>query len=318
MTSAKLIKKTERVTPQAKYQIITPSQAQLWLDQPAKNRNVMQRRVEAYAAAMLRGDWMLTNQGIAFDENGALIDGQHRLLAIVKAQIPIEMLVVHATSNRSQLVLDQGAKRSPHDQIGLREGWQIYPIHTAIAKAMMVSVGGVGDRQRQLASKDIQLLDRFYVKHHKAIEFVVDRTWTKKGSGNSLKGVIIAPVLAPVARAHYTVDVNKLEHFCAVLASGMGEGHDDSAVIVLRNWLIAGRDKALSSRAGKDRFTIYKKTELALRAFLNGESIQRLGNMVLEQELFPIPGNKLDKVVEVPKPKKQRRASKVVPIGAQA
>jgi hypothetical protein len=58
---------------------------------------------------------------------------------------------------------------------------------------------------------------------------------------------------------------------------------------VLRNFLIAGREKKLSARAGRDRFTIYRKSEITLKAFLKGDSIVRLGQMSLHQELFPIP-----------------------------
>src|ERR1051325_30314 len=170
--------------PQCAYVSATPDQARAWLEKPAKNRKISQRRVGLYAAAMKRGDWMLTNQGIAIDEFGMLIDGQHRLNAVIEADVPVELLVIRATPNRSQLVLDQGLKRSPHDQVGLREGWEVTPMHIAVAKCIVMSVGGPGSGIRKDTTADIQLMDR------------------------------------------------------------------------------------LSSRSGKDRFAIYKKTEIALRAFL--------------------------------------------------
>jgi len=247
MSVAKLIKHNEKQMPTVSYQSVTPSQAQLWLDIPARNRVLNERRVEMYAAMMKRGDWMLTNQGIAFDEQGSLIDGQHRLRAIVRSQCTVDMLVITATPNRSQLVLDQGLRRQPHDQIGLREGWRVLPIHSAVAKAMISSVGGPGSDERRKAVTDIQLLDRFYVKHHKAIEFAVTTMWERHGS---LKGVIIAPTIAPVARAYYSVAPDLLSRFCDVLATGMAESKDDGPVIVLRNYLIAGRENLGLEKAG--------------------------------------------------------------------
>ena len=292
MSTAKLLKHAPRTKPTVKYETITPSQAQQWLDKPAKNRTLSDRRVTLYAHAMQRGDWLLTSQGIAFDEFDTLIDGQHRLHAIVKAGVPIEMLVIRAASNRSQLVLDQGAKRTPHDQIGLREGWKVLPIHTAVAKSMLSSVGGYGQQERREIASDIQLLDRFYVKHHKAIEFAVENLWVKqKIDHRQLRGVCIAPVIAPVARAFYSVDHNLLLRFCDVLQTGISEGRDESPIVVLRNWLLAGRELKLSTRQTKDRYIIYKKTELGLSAFLTGRTIQNLNRMVLEKELFPIPGD---------------------------
>lgn len=295
---ASLIKSIEKPLPTAEYILVTPSQAQLWLDNAARNRKLNRQRIDKYADAMSRGDWLVTSQGTAFDEQGALIDGQHRLQAIVKAQTAVTLLVISAQSSRSQLVLDQGYLRTPHDQIALQTGWRVHPIHSAVAKAMIKGIGGEGSRQRILDAKDIQILNRYYVKHHKAIEFAVSSTWEKHGL---LVGVIVAPSIAPIARAYYSVDVNLLARFCEVLSTGMtteGVGAKDTAAIALRNWLIAGRDKGLSARAYGDRYIIYKKTEVALRAFLNGDSIQRLGQMTTEQELFLLPGESPLKVAK--------------------
>lgn len=77
-----------------KLQKITPAMAEKWLATPnTKNRKLRQRTVEAFAADMRRGKWHITHQGIAFDEAGNLLDGQHRLAAIVKSGCTIEMLV---------------------------------------------------------------------------------------------------------------------------------------------------------------------------------------------------------------------------------
>lgn len=273
--------------PECSYILVTPDQAEKWLEKPAKNRKINTRRVGLYAAMMKRGDWMLTNQGIAIDEFGMLIDGQHRLSAIVESDTPVELLVIQSVPNRAQLVLDQGLKRTPHDQVGLREGWNVTPMHIAVAKCMALSVGGAGVKPRQEMTTDIQLMDRYYVRHHKAVEFAVAQLNFRQ----TIKGVTIAPVIAPVARAYYTIDVNKLVRFCEVVATGMADRKGDGPAVVLRNWLLAGRDKAISARRGKDRYAIYKKCELALQAFLDGDSIQRLGQMQLDEELFAVPGD---------------------------
>lgn len=284
----------EKAYPECGYMSVTPDQAHEWLDKPAKNRKVNERRVRLYAAMMKRGDWMLTNQGIAIDEFGQLIDGQHRLRAVVEADTPIDLLVIRAAPNRSQLVLDQALKRQPHDQIALREGWEVTPMHSAVAKAMMLGMGGPGSEQRREEAVDIQMVDRFYIRHHKAVEFAVHQFAIKA----VVRGVTVAPVIAPVARAFYEYDVNLLVRFCEVVTTGMADRKGDGPAVVLRNWLIAGREKNLSARRGKDRYVIYKKAEIALNAFLNGNSIQRLSAMHLDTELFPIPGDVKVKIVK--------------------
>lgn len=296
MSAVKLVKQARRAVPTAEYTEVTPDLAAEWLDTTRRNRKLNSARVQRYAAMMKRGDWMVSNDAITFDEFGNLSNGQHRLAAIVQSGISPTLLVVRGAPNRSQLVMDMGYKRTPHDQIALRQGWDVLPIHTAILKSMLTSVGGIGERQRKEAITDIQLLDRLYNFHHKTIELVVGALWHGR---YVTKGVTIAPVMAPLARAIYTQDKDKVLRFGEVVMTGQADRPGESPAVVLRNYLLAGRDRALSARSGKDRYHIYKKTEIALNAYLKGESIERLGQRVLDVELYPMPRDiKIGKDVE--------------------
>jgi hypothetical protein len=104
----------------ASFMTITPAMAKKWLE-TCNNANRPKRGwwFEAIAAAMLRGEWIATHQGIAFSKNGNLIDGQHRLSAIVKTGISIEMLVVTGVDDAAFGVIDCGIKRSTSDLTGL-------------------------------------------------------------------------------------------------------------------------------------------------------------------------------------------------------
>lgn len=103
---------------------ITPAIAIKWLERNIINRPMRPATVEAYKHALERGEYVLTHQGIAFDRNGNLLDGQHRLTAI--SQMPpnfsIEMLVATELDPKSFMVLDQGLKRSASDVIGVSTG----------------------------------------------------------------------------------------------------------------------------------------------------------------------------------------------------
>lgn len=61
---------------------ITPAIARDLLGKNTRNRNVRNSHVETLRASFERGEYRVTHQGIAFDENGEMIDGQHRLIAI--------------------------------------------------------------------------------------------------------------------------------------------------------------------------------------------------------------------------------------------
>lgn len=61
---------------------VTPSLAREWLNKNTKNRPIRPTHVETLRQSLMRGEHVTTHQGIAFDSDGELIDGQHRLTAI--------------------------------------------------------------------------------------------------------------------------------------------------------------------------------------------------------------------------------------------
>ena len=68
---------------------------------------------------MRRGEWQVTHQGIAFDTTGALVDGQHRLAAIVEADQPVEMTVFTEVPDGAFDVLDTGKRRNAADALAI-------------------------------------------------------------------------------------------------------------------------------------------------------------------------------------------------------
>lgn len=103
--------------------VITPAMAQEILDSSnTGNRRVRMWWVIALSSSIARGDWLLTHQGIAFDENGRLIDGQHRLRAIVLSGTSVKMFVFQGLDPRGFMAIDVGVKRSTSDTTGLDKG----------------------------------------------------------------------------------------------------------------------------------------------------------------------------------------------------
>lgn len=92
--------------------VITPDDAIIWLEERAANRPVSDRVVKDYSRQMKEGWWQDTPQGIAFGVDGKLIDGQHRLWAIVEAKIPIKMNIVWDVPPQAFHIIDRGLPRS--------------------------------------------------------------------------------------------------------------------------------------------------------------------------------------------------------------
>jgi hypothetical protein len=103
----------------SKVQTITAKKAATLLEANTVNRPLSQPTVRAFAEAMKRGEWIVTHQGIAFDVNGVLVDGQHRLAAIIEAGVAVELTVFTDVAEGAFDVLDTGKRRNAADVLAI-------------------------------------------------------------------------------------------------------------------------------------------------------------------------------------------------------
>jgi len=73
---------------------VTPELAKSWLDEHPTNRSVSESYVQKLATYMESGLWQPSHTGIALTENGTILDGMHRLHAVIRSGKTIAMLVV--------------------------------------------------------------------------------------------------------------------------------------------------------------------------------------------------------------------------------
>jgi hypothetical protein len=91
---------------------ITPQIAALMLERNVDNRNPKKLAIESFRREMAAHRWRLTNQGIGFDTDDRLADGQNRLLACIAADTPFTTLVVTGLDPDARDVIDTGVKRT--------------------------------------------------------------------------------------------------------------------------------------------------------------------------------------------------------------
>ncbi len=96
---------------------VSPALAVEYLRRNAQNRKVTKKGVERIARAISEDRWLVTCQGIGFDVTGRLVDGQHRLHAIVEAGKPVDILVVRGLDPAVFEVLDNGRLRTAKDTL---------------------------------------------------------------------------------------------------------------------------------------------------------------------------------------------------------
>lgn len=94
---------------------VTPEIASRWLESNDKNRRISWLHVRKLAQIMQSGAWALNGQTVSFDDNGRLLDGQHRLNAVVQSGMTVPMAIAvgvndpEAFKTYDELQLKRGA-----------------------------------------------------------------------------------------------------------------------------------------------------------------------------------------------------------------
>jgi hypothetical protein len=99
---------------------ITPVEARALMERNTHNRTIRRDHVANLARDMAQGDWVMDGSAIRFDTTGALLDGQHRLAACIKANVPIRTLLITGLAPETSIIMDTGAKRTASDMLKLQ------------------------------------------------------------------------------------------------------------------------------------------------------------------------------------------------------
>lgn len=94
---------------------ITPEIAADMLSRNVGNRPINKNTVSSYADFILNDEWQLTPEGISFNQYNELINGQHRLSAIIKANKSVMMMVFYNVPQETFKVIDTGKSRTGRD-----------------------------------------------------------------------------------------------------------------------------------------------------------------------------------------------------------
>lgn len=136
----------QRSQPRVEIVEVTPFQAQEWLTTNVHNRPIRPNDVARYVRDITSARWMFTGEGIKFDWNGVMLDGQNRCLAIIRADIPVTMPVFYDLDPASQMVMDSGRPRKVSDQMVLSDEKNASGLAAVVRRAVMYEAGYIDRR----------------------------------------------------------------------------------------------------------------------------------------------------------------------------
>lgn len=115
----------------ARVETITPDIAREYLKFNCENRPVSKAHVQFLSKMMKNGEWKLNGEAICF-EGDRLVNGQHRLHAVISAGIPVAFLVVRGCERDSFITYDSGKNRSAADVLSIKG----VPNYTTVASVI--------------------------------------------------------------------------------------------------------------------------------------------------------------------------------------
>jgi hypothetical protein len=235
---------------------VTPEKALEYLERNRINRPLSELDVARLAWDIRTGAFVTTGQGIEFDVNGDLVDGQHRLNAIVRAGQGVHLRVTRNAPS-VDATRDRGRIRSIGDFLLDEQGQLVeQPLRTtAICNAIGFLTTGKDER------RSVQDIRRLYHKNRAGIAWALER----------LPGRFFASMQAAMVFAYPTAP-RSVDSFATKFSEHVAEM--GSPVIVLLKAM-----PELRAQRSKQRMETMLKTLRCLQLFAEERTVKRILNV---------------------------------------
>lgn len=262
MVKAKKTHKATAPTTTSETILVGPELAAKWLESNHHlNRNIIKESVAQFVRDMLNGRWIPGTQ-IRFSKDGTLIDGQHRLRAIIESGTAQEFVVTRGCPNDTIKNLDTGCKRTARQNMKM-SGHESNNPQLSIVNLLN------GLNQNMETSYRPKLSIDEYIERIAFLEpglsIVVDKLVTSQRKGRKMSaGVTAACVVA------YNAYPARVSIFLDQLASGENLAKGDPAHTLREH--VAGLHEKFGEKA---RTSLFLRTCGAIWAHLHGNPLKR-------------------------------------------
>jgi hypothetical protein len=279
---------TKAAKPTVRIEQVGPRLADKWLGTQERNRDIANTRVAWLMGIIERGEWELTNDAISFDTTGRLLNGQHRLTAIVVSEQTLPLVILRGLPPSVQDVMDTGLVRRTADALKMRGEVQVF----ALAAALRWE-----HRLRRLEQDPTDILsfgthgaDRPTTPHLLTIFDEDPERWREmvRLSASMSRTIKVRPgVGAALFRRFFALDETDAGAFLEALMTGANLAEDDP-ILLLRQNLQPTRIRS------RNRMPDFKEAGLICKAWNLWRDGDRRGHLVWHyggsgKEPFPIP-----------------------------
>lgn len=273
--------------------VVTPALAKQWLEKNTNNRNVNFAKVKKMAKDMREGHWDTTHQGIAIATDGTLVDGQHRLMAVVESGVTVRMNVTF-NAPKSQHI-DSGNSRSMANRVQMSDYDMSWTDKTILSAANLI--GRMFSGSNLSHEED---LTEWLAKYRPQIEMVTSHI--KRGSmrGLSSAGITAAMIVAAIN----DVPEAYIAKFLEVFYSGFTANEAEHYAVMLRDDLIRNNTSKTGTQYAKYAFY---RTANRLNQYYKTATGQRVAKRINDGDF---PYNIYDATGRIVKPEAKKAKKK--------
>lgn len=266
----------------AEIRTITPELAAELLTINTNNRPPNKRIVTFYANQMTAGQWKEnTGEAIKVAKSGVLLDGQQRLMAIVKSGVTVKMLIISDLEDSVFDVLDTGKPRNAGDVFELSSVKSANRVAAIIRRYRLYKAGYLTENASgsdKTHTSNALLLSAYYIRE----EFWQYSCQLSGRLYEAFSGVLNASEIGFLYAIFYDISPEQAEPFLTQLATG--ESIQNSSILLVRNMLIKNKLSIRSVPTSIARAWIIK----AWNAYRNGNVLKNI-RFSPEAESYPVP-----------------------------
>lgn len=227
---------------------MTPQLAAQMLAKNYNNRALRKTTVRAYADDMEAGEWRSTHQPIAVNASGNLVDGQHRLNAVIAAQWegPMMLATYETDEEALKLPVDRGIKRKAYDVLQMPRD-HVECVSRLLKQTLIPS-----------GTAPVHVIDKILQVHGSKIERIHEIRTSHKyvaGAANSLAALLLT-AFADRSYSQTTQSLEQYNLFFQQSYAGMWPH-----VEAFNGWLISGR-------GSKMKYNSMTYTDMFMRVYL--------------------------------------------------
>lgn len=256
--------------------LITPQIAEMLLNGNTGNRRLSEQRVISLAEVMRQGKFKFNGDSIRVSVSGVLLDGQHRLSAIVKSGISQQMLLVTGLPDDVFNTIDIGAARTTSDFLSIKGIDHSMTVAAVSTIQLCFELHGTPDSnnsRKWIAKPDI------YERAMSDSDIQFASVFVK--SNKNLRNIYTPSYVAWCFYVFCKTDKEAAISFMNELSSGE-VSYMNSPVTALRNPLLVGALR----KDGKNKVCAYFFR--AFRAYLNKENLSVIRIGEISKDLFKI------------------------------